>query len=157
MGESIQQKLLRVRPPRVRITYDVETGGALEKRELPFIVGIFADLSGDGASADGFPKYKDRKMVDIDRDSFNDVMATSSVSVGLAQITDPVATTDPAKPVNFAFAGGPKDANGNAVPPAVTAVTFSSLDDFDPIKIVNAVPALSSRYDVRSKIRALQS
>ena len=42
---SITKKLGRVSPPRVHITYDVETGGAIEKREIPFVVGVLADLS----------------------------------------------------------------------------------------------------------------
>jgi type VI secretion system protein ImpB len=96
MPESIQHKLDRVRPPRVQITYDVEIGDAIEKKELPFVVGIMADLSGmpdraltkddrhDPASANGKmrgPKeaaeikpIKDRKYTEIDRDNFNKVM-----------------------------------------------------------------------------------
>src|SRR3954469_15314184 len=86
MTESIQKKLGRVRPPRVRITYDVETGGAIEKRELPFIVGIFADLSGDRATPDALPALKYRKMSDIDRDNFNDVMKTIGPRVCLMEV-----------------------------------------------------------------------
>ena len=155
MGESIQQKLLRIRPPRVRITYDVEIGDAIEKRELPFIVGIFSDLSGDRESPSTLPAYKDRRLTDIDRDVFDDVMSASCVRLSLASITDPVATTDPTKPVNFTFSGT-KDANGKVLLPAVTALLFKSLDDFEPLSIVHAVPALSSRYQARGKIRKLQ-
>src|SRR5882762_4956347 len=71
--ESIQKKISRVRPPRVHITYDVETGGAIEKRELPFVVGVFADLSGQPDKP--LPRYKDRKFIDIDRDNVDQVMA----------------------------------------------------------------------------------
>jgi len=60
MAESIQQKLTRVRPPRVKITYDVETGGAIEKIELPFIVGIFADLSGNSDQEPKIDRYRPR-------------------------------------------------------------------------------------------------
>ncbi len=81
MAESIQQVLTRVRPPRVKITYDVETGGAVEKRELAFIVGIFADLSGDRDPAVEPLPLKQRKLVEIDRDSFDDVMASCAVRV----------------------------------------------------------------------------
>jgi hypothetical protein len=80
MSESAQKKLLRVRPPRVRITYDVHTNGAIEKRELPFIVGIFADLSGDRdpeATAPVPVEMKERRIVDIDRDNFNEVLRQS--------------------------------------------------------------------------------
>src|SRR2546428_13541079 len=75
MPESLQHKLDRVRPPRVQITYDVETGGAIQKKELPFVVGVLADLS--GKPAESLPKLKERKFVEIDRDNFNDVLASA--------------------------------------------------------------------------------
>ncbi|MBV9497124.1 MAG: type VI secretion system contractile sheath small subunit, partial [Acidobacteria bacterium] len=74
MSESTQKKLLRVRPPRVQLTYDVETGGAIEKKELPLIVGIMADLAGKQENPPA--PIKARKFVEIDRDNFNDVMGS---------------------------------------------------------------------------------
>src|SRR5580704_6603164 len=71
--EGLQKKLSRVRPPRVHITYDVEIGDAIEKREIPFVVGVMADLSGKPENP--LPEVKDRKFVEIDRDNFNQVMA----------------------------------------------------------------------------------
>ena len=71
MSESTQHKLDRVRPPRVQITYDVEIGGAIQMKELPFVVGILADLAGQ---QDALPRLKDRKFVQIDRDNFNQVL-----------------------------------------------------------------------------------
>lgn len=71
--ESIHQKLSRVRKPRVHITYDVEVGDAIEQKELPFVVGVLADLSGQ--PKDALPRVKDRKFVEIDRDNFNQVLA----------------------------------------------------------------------------------
>jgi type VI secretion system protein ImpB len=71
--ESVHQKLARVRKPRVHITYDVEVGNAIEKKELPFVVGVLADLSGNPKDAQ--PRIKDRKFVEIDRDNFNEVLA----------------------------------------------------------------------------------
>jgi len=73
MPESTQHKLDRIRPPRVQITYDVETRGSFVKMELPFVVGILADLSGNVPDPDPTP-LRDRKYVEIDRDNFNDVM-----------------------------------------------------------------------------------
>jgi type VI secretion system protein ImpB len=73
MSDSIQHKIGRVRPPRVQITYDVEIGGAIEMKELPFVMGIIADLSGKPEAP--LPKMKERKFVEIDRDNFDDVMA----------------------------------------------------------------------------------
>lgn len=71
-SESLQHKLERVRPPRVRITFDVETGAGLEMKEIPFVVGALADLSGKPDQP--LPKLKDRKFVEIDRDNFNSVL-----------------------------------------------------------------------------------
>lgn len=71
--ESVHQKLARVRKPRVHITYDVDVGGAIEQKELPFVVGVLADLSGN--PKDALPRVKDRKFVEIDRDNFNQVLA----------------------------------------------------------------------------------
>ena len=73
MPESTQHKLDRIRPPRVQITYDVETRGSFVKMELPFVVGILADLAGNVDDPDRAP-LRDRKYVEIDRDNFNDIM-----------------------------------------------------------------------------------
>ena len=70
--ESVHQKLARVRKPRVHITYAVEVGNAIEQKELPFVVGVLADLSGQ--PKDPLARTKDRKFVEIDRDNFNDVL-----------------------------------------------------------------------------------
>ena len=72
MPESVQHKLDRIRPPRVQITYDVEIGGAIQKKELPFVAGILADLS--GAPTQPLPKLRDRKFVEITPDNFDAVM-----------------------------------------------------------------------------------
>ena len=73
MPESTQHKLDRVRPPRVQITYDVETRGSFVKMELPFVAGILADLSGNVPDSNR-PALRDRKYVEIDRDNFNELM-----------------------------------------------------------------------------------
>lgn len=138
MTESIQKKLLRVRPPRVKITYDVETGGAIEKKELPFIVGIFADLAGDREDAATYPALKTRRMVDIDCDNFNDLMATIKPRVAFA----------PAAIQSWA---------GNTAEAADKVLTLSSIDAFEPLNIVNAMPSLSKLYTARSQIRSLQA
>ena len=134
-AESIQQKLLRVRPPRVRITYDVETGGSAEKIELAFIVGMFANLSGDLVAAD-LPAMKDRRMRDIDAESFDRVMADVGPVVKLQGLPNLVA-------------GG--DAKLSAV------LRFTCLADFEPLAVVNSVPVLQQRYDARGDLRNLQS
>src|SRR6478672_9542359 len=80
-SESLQHKLDRVRRPRVQITYDVETGGAMQKVELPFVVGVMADLSGQPKEA--LKAMKDRKFTTIDRDNFNEVLNRSAPRVAI--------------------------------------------------------------------------
>lgn len=138
MSESIQKKLLRVRPPRVKITYDVDTGGAIEKKELPFIVGIFADLKGDREGI--FESLKTRVMVDIDRDNFNDVMNTIKPRVDLARV----------KQEKDILKGLLKDADD-------VQLKFSSIDAFDPLEVIGALPSLKKIYQARSDIRTLQT
>jgi type VI secretion system ImpC/EvpB family protein/type VI secretion system ImpB/VipA family protein len=140
MAESIQKKLLRVRPPRVRITYDVETGGAIEKRELPFIVGILADLSGDRPDAPEMTPVKQRRMIDIDRDVFNDVMKTVKPRVALTGLKK-------TSPTLAAMLNKPGD----------EALVFQSLDDFEPLSIVRSLPSLNAFYRARGQIRSLQA
>src|SRR5882672_8873727 len=81
MPESIFDRKARVRPPRVHITYEVETGGALVLKEIPFVMGVIADLSGQPAEA--LPKLKDRKFVEIDRDNFDDVLKSCKPRLAL--------------------------------------------------------------------------
>ncbi|WP_414445202.1 type VI secretion system contractile sheath large subunit [Burkholderia sp. 22PA0106] len=138
MSESIQKKLLRVRPPRVRITYDVETGGAIEKKELPFIVGVLADLKGDRATDDATPPIKQRSMVEIDRDNFNNVME---------QILPRVTLT----------AAKNADAELKGLLGDDFELTFKTIDAFEPMPIVKALPSLSKLYDSRTQIRDLQA
>jgi type VI secretion system protein ImpB len=93
MPESTQHKLDRIRPPRVQITYDVETRGSFVKVELPFVVGILADLSGN-VDDPARPRraLRDRKYVEIDRDNFNDIMKS---------IGPNVQTNGGSKPLSF--------------------------------------------------------
>ena len=130
MPESIQHKLDRVRPPRVQITYDVEIGSAIEKKELPFIVGIMADLS--AASNQEKPKLKDRKFVEIDRDNFNDVL--KSIEPRL-QIVVP-----------------DKLNGGNNI---AIELIYESLDDFEPMRIVERVPDIKDVSDRRQRLSDL--
>ena len=80
--EGTQKKLERVRPPRVNISYDVETGGAIEKKELPFVMGVLADLSGQPAEA--LPKLKERKFVEVTPDNFDTVLKSMKPRVQFA-------------------------------------------------------------------------
>ncbi len=132
MAESTQHKLSRVRPPRVQITYDVEIGNAIEKKELPFIVGILADLSGKPAEA--LPLLKDRKFVEVDRDNYQDV---------LGAITPRVAFRVPDKL---------KKDSSDALN---VELRFRSLDDFGPVEVLKQIPQLRRLYEARCRLRDL--
>ena len=82
MAESLQKWVGRNRPPRVQITYDVEIGDAVEKKELPFVMGVLADLAGHPSEAP--TKLKDRRFVEIDRDNFNQIMEKISPRLDLS-------------------------------------------------------------------------
>lgn len=70
--DSVQKRLQKIRPPRVQLTYDVEKGDAIEQKELPFVVGVLGDFSGNPEQP--LAKVKDRKFVNIDMDNFDEVM-----------------------------------------------------------------------------------
>jgi type VI secretion system protein ImpB len=73
--DSVQKRLQEIRPPRVQLTYEVQVGGATEKKELPFVVGVLGDFSGTSAADEVPVRLKDRKFVQVDLDNFDDVMA----------------------------------------------------------------------------------
>ena len=129
MSNSIQHKLSRVRPPRVQITYDVETGGALEKKELPFIVGIIADLSGSKANE---KVLRDRKMINIDRDNFNKVLESIQPTIKAGDINNTL--------------------DGSGTESFNVDIAFKHIDDFDPIRVVENVGPLNALYQDRSRL-----
>jgi len=131
MAESTQHKLDRVRPPRVQITYDVEVGDAQQKKELPFIVGVLADLSGNPAQA--LPKVKDRKFVEIDRDNFNDVLA-SSTPRAVFRVDNKLAN------------------DGSKIN---VELKFNHIDDFNPTSIVKQVEPLRKLLEARQRLNDL--
>jgi type VI secretion system protein ImpB len=131
MAESTQHKLDRVRPPRVQITYDVEVGDAQAKKELPFIVGVLADLSGNPAQA--LPKVKDRKFVEIDRDNFNDVLA-SSAPRAVFRVDNKLANDGSKLNVEL---------------------KFNHIDDFNPTSIVKQVEPLRKLLEARQRLNDL--
>jgi type VI secretion system protein ImpB len=131
--ESIQQKLKRVRPPRVQITYDVEIGGAIELKELPFVVGVLGDFSGQPDQP--LPKMKDRKIIEIDRDNFDQVL--SGMTPRLAMRVDNKLSPE----------GGTMSAE----------LRFNKLDDFEPDNIVQQVEPLRKLVEGRQRLRDLLS
>ena len=133
MSDSTQKKISRVRPPRVQITYDVETGGAIEKKELPFVVGVMADLSGKRDPERPLPKVKDRKFVEIDRDNFNDAMAGIAPRLSY-RVPNALQNDGTMLSVNLSFA---------------------EMDDFGPVQVLQQVPGLKELYQARKKLSDL--
>src|SRR5262249_15031428 len=114
-SESLQHKLDRVRRPRVQITYDVETNGAMVKTELPFVVGVLADLSGQPKEA--LRAMKDRKFVNIDRDNFNEVLTKSAPRLAM-KVQNKLTDEDTKLAVEL---------------------NFKSMDDFAPARVAEQV------------------
>jgi type VI secretion system protein ImpB len=131
MPESTQHKLDRIRPPRVQITYDVEIGGAIQKKELPLVVGILADLSGKPDTP--LPKLKDRKFVEIDRDNFNDILKATNPRLALR--VDNTLANDGSK-LNV-------------------ELRFQNMEDFGPLNIVKQVKPLQALLDARGRLNDL--
>jgi type VI secretion system protein ImpB len=129
-----QQKLERVRAPRVNISYDVETGGAIETKELPFVMGVLGDFSGQ--PVDPLPRLKDRKFVEVTPDNFDDVLA--SMRPHLAFTVENKLSDDP-----------------NAKNLAVD-LTFKSFDDFSPEQIAQQVGPLRELLELRRKLSDLR-
>ncbi len=131
MAKSIHDKLKRVRKPRVHITYDVETNGAIAEKEIPFVMGVMGDYSGD--NVDSKKALKDRKFSQIDRDNFNDVMRNVSPSVKMK-----VANTLQDDGSEFSV-----------------DMAFKNLEDFEPHKIIDKVEPLKKIMETRNKLRDL--
>ncbi|CAM2905060.1 type VI secretion system contractile sheath small subunit [Pseudoalteromonas distincta] len=130
---SIHDKLKRVRKPRVHITYDVETEGAEVKKELPFVVGVMGDFSGD--NTDALKPLKDRRFIQIDRDSFNDVLKRMSPS--LSWKVENTLTDDGSE--------------------FQVDLSFKSIEDFEPAAVVNQVEPLRKLMETRNKLRDLMT
>lgn len=133
MSDSIHDKLKRVRKPRVHITYDVETGDAEQTKELPFVMGVMGDYSGD--NTDNKKSLKERKFVSIDRDNFNQVMGNINPTVN-TKVENTLAGDDSEMAVDL---------------------SFKSMDDFNPTAIVNQVEPLKQLLEARNKLRDLMS
>lgn len=131
--ESLQHKLERVRPPRVNITYDVEIGGAIQLKELPFVIGVMGDFV--GKPEEPLPALKQRKFVEIDPDNFNQVLA------GM-------------KP-RLAFSVENKLQNDGSK--MGVELKFSSIEDFEPDNVVQQVEPLRKLVEARQKLADLRS
>lgn len=133
--QSIQKRLQKVRPPRVQITYDVEIGGAIEKKELPFVVGVLSDFTGESAAERPAIKLKDRKFVNVDMDNFDDVME------GMAPEANYRVKN------RLSGDGGEFAVN----------LKFKSYEDFRPEAVVQQVDPLRKLLEARGKLSDLRN
>jgi type VI secretion system protein ImpB len=131
MARDTQEMLTRVRPPRVKITYDVEIGDAIQKKELPFIAALIADLA--GGNTDNVAAYKDRKFVDIDRDNLDEVIGSIKPKVSFA--------------VPNTLSGGSGDIN--------VSLSFNSMEDFEPGSVIKQVAPLNELFEARQRLNEL--
>src|SRR5215218_9884613 len=131
--ESIQHKIDRVRPPRVQITYDVEVGGAIELKELPFVVGVMGDFV--GRPEEPLPAIKNRKFVEIDPDNFNQVLAGMKPRVAFN--VDNKLQNDGSK--------------------VGVDLKFNNIEDFEPDNVVQQIDPLRKLVEARQKLSDLRS
>ena len=132
--ESTQHKLDRVRSPRVHITYDVEVGGATELKELPFVVGVLGDYTGQ--PEEPLPKLKERKFVEIDRDNFDAVL-------------------EGMKP-HLSFAVENKLSEETDAPNLKADLRFKSMEDFEPQNIARQLKPLRELLELRTRLADLR-
>lgn len=131
--ESTQHKLDRVRAPRVQLTYDVELGDAIEKKELPFVAGVLGDFTGQ--PAEPLPKLKERKFVNVDKDNFDDVLK------GM-------------KPRLQVQADNRLAGDGSKIG---VELNFRSLEDFSPEAVVGQVEPLRKLLEARQRLADLRN
>lgn len=132
--QSAQHKLDRVRPPRVQITYDVEVGGAIELKELPFVVGVLGDFTGN--PQEPLPKLKDRKFVEVNPDNFDSVL-------------------EGMKP-HLSFAVENKLSDEADAPNLKVDLKFRKLEDFEPTNVAKQVEPLKKLLELRTRLSDLR-
>ena len=132
--ESTQQKLSRVRAPRVHITYDVEVGDAIEIKELPFVMGVLGDFTGQ--PSEPLPRLRDRKFTEVNPDNFDAVLA------GI-------------KP-HLAYSVENKLSEDADAPQIKVDLHFKSMDDFEPENVARQVKPLRELLDLRTKLSDLR-
>lgn len=132
--ESTQHKLDRVRSPRVQITYDVEVGGAIELKELPFVVGVLGDFTGQ--PIDPLPKLKERKFVEVNPDNFDSVL-------------------EGMKP-HLSFSVENKLSDEPDAPNLKIDLAFKSMEDFEPENVARQIKPLKELLDLRTRLSDLR-
>jgi len=132
--ESTQQKLSRVRAPRVQITYDVEVGNAIEMKELPFVMGVLGDLTGQPEKP--LAALKDRKFVEINPDNFDSVLKGMQPHLKFS--------------VENKLSSDPKAGQVGV------DLRFESFDDFSPAKVAEQVGPIKELLDLRTRLSNLR-
>jgi type VI secretion system protein ImpB len=131
MAESTQQKLNRVRKPRVHIQYEIETEGATVKKDLPFVVGVMGDFSGD--PTEKLKPFRDRDFTSIDRDNFDDVLKRMAPGLNIR--------------VENTLKGDGSEMG--------IQLKFDSMDDFDPARVANQVEPLRKLLETREQLKEI--
>ena len=134
MADSTQKKLERVRPPRIQISYEVETGGAIEMKELPFLMGVLGDFTGQ--PTEPLPRVKDRKFVEVNPDNFDSVLESM-------------------RP-HLAFTVENKLSEEADAPKLGVDLNFKSLDDFEPDHVARQVKPLRELLELRERLSDLR-
>jgi type VI secretion system protein ImpB len=132
--ESVHKKLERVRPPRVHVTYDVEVGDAIEVKELPFVMGVLADLSGQ--PTEPLARLKDRRFVEVTPDNFDSVLESMHP--------------------HTAFSVENKLSDNAEAGQLKVDLNFKSLEDFEPEQVARQVKPLKELLDLRTKLSDLR-
>ena len=135
MAESTQKKLERIRPPRIQISYEVETGGAIEMKELPFLMGVLGDFSGQ--PTEPLARLKDRKFVELTPENFDDTLASM-------------------KP-RLAFSVENKLSEDSDVGKLKVELNFRSMDDFSPDAVARQVKPLRELLELRTELANLRA
>jgi len=133
-NKSTQHKLDRVRPPRVHVTYDVETGDAIEVKELPFVMGVLGDFTGQPETP--LPKLKERKFVEVTPDNFDSVL--EGMKPHLSYSVENKLSEEP-------------DAGQLKVD-----LHFKSLEEFEPEQVARQVKPLKEMLDLRTRLSDLR-
>lgn len=133
--DSVQKRLERIRPPRVQLSYDVEIGDAIESKELPFVMGVLGDFTGQQDPDKPLPKLRDRKFVNVDLDNFDEVMEGMAPKASFR-------VKNRLSPEGGEFA---------------VNLDFKALDDFSPEAVVQQVEPLRKLLEARTKLSDLRN
>lgn len=133
--DSVQKRLERVRPPRVQLTYDVEVGDAVEQKELPFVMGVMGDFTGQQDPDKPLPKLKDRKFVNIDMDNFDEVLSGMAPRASF-RVKNKLSEDGGEFAVNL---------------------QFNKMEDFRPESVAQQVEPLRKLLEARTKLSDLRN